>query len=336
MISTIHAFDPLFIEVSTRSGAIGMGECVIVPGYSHELPETSWSFCVEQAGQLVGQTLLKSIEQVRTHEKSYSHAVSILVAALEMAHGHPLLQPATEERRVALVAPLHSKEFAQLSDEIELRVSEGFGVLKVKVGQNVRADLSRTAFIQSVVAGRAKIRLDANQGFSPEDGCRFASSLDPYGIELLEQPCAAEDWEAAIRVKEVSKVPMMLDESIFDEEDIERAAKSNAAEFVKLKLVKMSGLTALKSGLDCIAHNKMGAILGNGVATDINNWMEACASVGTLETAGEMNGFLKSSVRLFRNPLLFDKGNIVLPAGYIPELDRAVLDRCTRLRERFS
>ena len=38
-----------------------------------------------------------------------------------------------------------------------------------------------------------------------------------------------------------------------------------------------------------------------------------------------MNGFLKPKVRLFANPLPFERGAIVLKPGYWPEIDRKVL-----------
>ena len=54
----------------------------------------------------------------------------------------------------------------------------------------------------AVAAGRATLRIDANRAYSREDGCRFASSIDPVGIELFEQPwrpsLLAIDTELAI------------------------------------------------------------------------------------------------------------------------------------------
>ena len=335
MISTIHAFDPIVVEVRTRDGAFGIGECVIVPGYTHETLEQSWAFCAEQADKLIGTTLAQAVDALRPHCAAYSHAVTSMTSAFEMASGHSLLQPSEIERQVPLLAPLHSKELNEIPNEIEKRISEGYRAIKVKVGLDPKADLERVNCIQRAAAGRVLIRLDANQGFSSDAACRFASGLDPAGIELLEQPCAAADWDAALRVKQISTVPMMLDESIFGESDIERAAKLKAADYIKLKLVKAGGIESLQSGLDSIRRNNMHAVLGNGVATEISNWMEACVSAGTIERAGEMNGFLKSTVSLFRNPLRFENGCIVLPGGYYPEIDFDALDRHTVLRERY-
>ena len=159
------------------------------------------------------------------------------------------------------------------------------------------------AFIQRTVAGRAVLRIDGNQGYDRDTAARFAAALEPDGIELLEQPCAAGDWAAARAVAKASTVPTMLDESIYDLDDIERAAADRAARFIKLKLMKMGGLTRLVDGLARIGRHGMTAVLGNGVATDLGCWMEACVAARHVATAGEMTGFLKPRARLFKTPL---------------------------------
>ena len=68
------------------------------------------------------------------------------------------------------------------------------------------------------------MRLDANRAYSEADACRFAAALDPSGIELFEQPCHSDDWDANAKVAKVSTVPIMLDEPICGLGDIERAA----------------------------------------------------------------------------------------------------------------
>ena len=150
------------------------------------------------------------------------------------------------------------------------------------------------------------------------------------GIELFEQPCAAGDWDAARAVADVSPVPMMLDESIYGMEDIERAAKLGAARFIKLKLMKMGGLDALAAGLRRIRELGMQPVLGNGVACEVGCWMEACIARTLIANAGEMNGFLKPVTRLLANPVPFRDGALVLDAGYTPRLDPRCACRAAR------
>jgi L-alanine-DL-glutamate epimerase-like enolase superfamily enzyme len=200
----------------------------------------------------------------------------------------------------------------------------------------VRSDLARVAAIQGSAAGRAVLRIDANRGYSESDGIRFASSLDPFGVELFEQPCAAEDWQANARVAEVSTVPLMLDEPICDLGDIERAGQIKGVGFCKLKLKRFGGLHHLRDALARVRSCGMESVLGDGLSSEINCWMEACASVGLVSKAGEFNGFLKPSVRLLANPLPFESGSLCLPAHYRPEIDLDVLKAHQIVCERFS
>ena len=154
---------------------------------------------------------------------------------------------------------------------------------------------------------------------------RFASSLDPASIELFEQPCIKEDWDAAVAVAGVSTVPMMLDESIYGIADIERAAKLRAAKFIKLKLMKAGTLDGLADGLRRIRALGMEPVLGNGVATDVSNWMEACVARSLVSNALESNGFLKPRRSILARPLRFERGAILLEPDFVLRLDAAAV-----------
>jgi L-Ala-D/L-Glu epimerase len=146
-------------------------------------------------------------------------------------------------------------------------------------------------------------------------------SLDPADIELFEQPCAAGDWGAHLAVARAASVPMMLDESIYGLDDIDRAAELGAARYIKVKLMKVGTLERLAAAIARIKALGMRAVLGNGVACDLGCWMEACVAARTIDNAGEMNGFLKARSRLLTTPLEFDGGAIVLRPGFVPRLD---------------
>jgi L-alanine-DL-glutamate epimerase-like enolase superfamily enzyme len=204
------------------------------------------------------------------------------------------------------------------------------------VGWEVDDDLMRVRLEQEALRGRAVLTMDANRGYNLEQGMRFASSLDPEGIVLFEQPCEADEWEANAKVAKVSKVPLMLDESIRNERDIDRAATLQNVKFVKLKLKRVGGV---ERALQSMAHAKalgLDICLGDGVATEIMCWTEACVSRGFLSKAGDMNGFLKPKARLFANRLPFEGGNIVLKPGYWPEVDRTVLRQHQARESRYS
>ena len=213
----------------------------------------------------------------------------------------------------------------EIEEEVERRLKDGFRTFKIKVGKDADADLARVKAIQRAIHGRATMRLDANRAYTQADACRFAAALDPSGIELFEQPCAAEDWEANATVAKASTVPIMLDEPICAPSDIERAAEIRNVGFCKLKLKRFGGLDLLKEALEKVRQLGMEPVLGDGLSSELGCWMEACVASITIHNAGEFNGFLKPNIRLFAEPLRFTAGELVLSPGFLPTMDRDAL-----------
>lgn len=321
---TVMAFDTLIAETRSDDQRRAFGEATVLPGYTDETVEGSWRLMGETAARLVGLggTDAKALAAEKIHDGPF--AMTALITAIEALEDNPHLavRAATP---VPLLAVLNGMGGPEMEAEIDRHVAGGYGTIKVKVGFDADADSARVRAIQKYLKNRAMIRLDGNQGYNTADAVRFAGSLDPDGIELFEQPCAAGDWDAAVAVAKVATVPMMLDESIYGLEDIERAAELKAAKFVKLKLMKMGGLDALAHGLDRIRELGMTPVLGNGVASDVGCWMEACVARGRVDNAGEMNGFLKPRQTLFEKPIAVEKGAMVLAPGPMPQPDAKVL-----------
>ncbi len=73
----------------------------------------------------------------------------------------------------------------------------------------------------------------------------------------------------------------------------------------------------------------MEPVLGDGLGSEITGWMEASVAQKLIRNAGEFNGFLKASDRLFETPLRFEDGDLILAKGFVPRLDRQGLDRLT-------
>ena len=221
---TVEAFEPLLVEVRDTDGNSGWGEGHISPGSSTETPEGGWGFCRGIATTAAGQdsTVIKAT--VLESMPSSPVAASAMLSAIDMLNADPLLEPPVHETRLALLTPVNATTAEALAPEIEAKLAEGFRTFKIKVGKDLDSDMARVRQIQAAVAGRATMRIDANRAYPEEQARRFATALDPQGIELFEQPCAAEDWDANAAVAGVSPVPVMLDEPICALADIERAA----------------------------------------------------------------------------------------------------------------
>lgn len=328
-------FEPIIVEARDEAGMIGWGEAHIPTGSSFETADSGWKFCCEQASRLLGNSLSSAKELLEKTMRSAPNATTAMMTAIEMLEHPPLLQVSTETR-VPLLKVVASTDENDIKNEVEYHIAEGYKTLKVKVGWDVQQDLARVEMIRRCAAGRAELSLDANRAFSREEGCRFASALNPNGIKLLEQPCAADDWEGNAAVASVSAVPLMLDESITSIAEIDRAANIPNVQYVKMKLKRVGGIERAQTALAKAQELGLTACFGDGVASEIGCWMEACIARGMVDTAGEMNGFLKPQVRLFANPLPYEHGAITLNPGFWPEINRDVLAAHTMASERFA
>src|SRR5581483_2410943 len=92
----------------------------------------------------------------------------------------------------------------------------GIRVFKMKVGESdVEADHARILAVREA-APEARLRIDANQAFTPDGAVAFVERLIAEGahVELLEQPVRREDFEGLGQVAARSPVPVFADESV--------------------------------------------------------------------------------------------------------------------------
>lgn len=324
---SVAHFDTVLVELAA-DGRSGVGEATILNGYTDEDVEGSWALAQSLSERLCGLSIEAARHMLeREVRPGAPFTATAFLTAMDQAVGHPMLDLATHHQ-VPLLHGINATDPAGIEREIEAAIASGYWTLKVKVGFDLEADLTRVALIQRLVRGRATLRIDANQGYDRERGVAFASRVSPESIQLLEQPCHAKDWDAAHAVAQVSAVPLMLDESIYDAADIDRAARIGAR-FVKLKLMKFGSLDSLADGLARIRALGMTPILGNGVASDIGCWMEACVASAMIDNAGEMNGFLRQKEGVVARPVPVVDGAIQIEPGFVPSLDRARVNRFT-------
>ena len=114
----------------------------------------------------------------------------------------------------------------------------------------------------------AVFRIDANCGWTVDETINNAIALKDLGVEFLEQPMKADNWEAHAAVFKHSVLPIIADESCIIEEDVYKCY--NHFHGVNIKLVKCGGLTpgrrmiqeakklGLKTMVGCMTESSVG------------------------------------------------------------------------------
>ena len=87
----------------------------------------------------------------------------------------------------------------------------------------------------------AIFRIDANCGWTVSETINNAIELKKLGVEFLEQPLKADNWEGHKEVFKHSVLPIIADESCIIEEDVSKCHQHFHG--VNVKLVKCGGLT---------------------------------------------------------------------------------------------
>ncbi len=325
---TFNEFEPYVVEVLGDDGSCAFADGHISPGSSGETREGGWSFLRRYLAKLPGRNAETAKELVLAEFEESKVAATACTVALEVLERHPVLA-IERDIELPLLTPIGALDKGGIEAEIEEALAAGFRTFKIKVGKDLEGDLQRLGWIQSTTAGRATLRVDANRAYDRDDAIRFAEIVDPEGIELFEQPCEADDWESNAAVAAVGTLPLMLDEPICSLADIERAADIPGVEFCKVKLKRFGSLDQLQAGIDHIYRHDMTPVLGDGLGSEIHSWLEACIASRSITNAGEFNGFLKPTERLFMNPLPFAGGAVQLAKGYWPRLDEDKLERLT-------
>lgn len=110
-------------------------------------------------------------------------------------------------------------------------------IYKVKMGSPDDIDIIRAVRNSTDAA----LRVDANEGWKPEDARRIITELEKLGVHLIEQPLHRDEHEAMQELKATSPIPLFADESCQTESDIETCAKEFHG--VNIKLAKCGGIT---------------------------------------------------------------------------------------------
>jgi L-Ala-D/L-Glu epimerase len=114
---------------------------------------------------------------------------------------------------------------------------EGWPIYKIKLGTT--DDLAIVGELRRHT--QAIFRVDANCAWTAEQAIANARGLKDLGVEFIEQPLAAGDWEGMRRVYAESALPVIADESCLIEEDVARCR--GFFHGVNIKLSKCGGMT---------------------------------------------------------------------------------------------
>jgi len=278
-VETLHA---LHVIVETDTGLTGVGSASPVKAITGETAESLKAGIEILASRLIG----KSLDDLNGILNELGKMVSIgpgSRASLDMAI-HDLFAQSVQTPLYRLLGGYRKRISSDLT--ISLRspeqmvldsvsaVERGFGILKIKLGEDGEKDFIRFKEISHAV--NCPLRIDANQGWTVDETLCFMEKCNREGlvVDLLEQPVPRNDLQGMAFIRQRIDCPLAADESVFSSQDALRLAECGGADIVNIKLLKCGGIYEAKkiisivssAGLDCMIGCMMESPIGIAAA----------------------------------------------------------------------
>jgi L-alanine-DL-glutamate epimerase-like enolase superfamily enzyme len=295
----------LLVEVED-GGVVGLGEAAPIRRYGEDRDSTA-AAAEAMAGRL-DDTRAFATAAARAAVPGQSSAEAAVDMALHDLAGrrfgaplHALL--GLDPRR----APVTSFTIGLDSpDAVSRKVREAaaYPVLKVKMG----SDDDREVLQAVRDSTRATLRVDANEGWMPEEALARLEWLQRLGVELVEQPLPAAMIAETRELRRRSPLPFFADESVHRAADI--PALAGAFDGINIKLMKCGGIgEALRMIAVARAHG-MKVMLGCMIESSVG--ITAAAHLSPLVDTADLDGNLLLETDPYEGALVTE-GRLVLP-----------------------
>ncbi|MBL7940987.1 MAG: dipeptide epimerase [Flavobacteriales bacterium] len=254
-LGALDAVESVIVRVTTDDGLTGWGECNPFWSINGETQETCLAVGKHIARALVGHDAT-DIEGLHARMDRLIFANNSIKSAFDIAchdiaaqaAGLPLHRYLGGTKHRSLITDytvsLGTKE--RMAADAQAIIDNGFQVIKVKLGGTPQADIERILAIRGAIGGKIPLRIDANQGWSPEQAIHVLNALGDANIQHCEEPIPRWQFMQLGRVKEASPIPIMADESCCDDHDAERLIQLGACQRFNIKLGKSGGLFKAK------------------------------------------------------------------------------------------
>lgn len=272
----------VIVKLTTDNGIVGYGEAV---GDEHVTGESIHTVLAVLQHQILPAVIGKNpfnIEELHALMNAVTHRNPAAKAAVDIAcydlmgkaSGQPVynLLGGRLDKKLTYAKVLSIAEPEQMADEAEKAVAAGYSSIKVKIGNDIKDDLQRLQAIRDRVGYEVPIRADVNQGWGTCEKAKTALTvLESFKLSWLEQPLYLEDIEGMALLRQLTRLPIMADESVQTSVDLQRVIRYKAADKINIKLMKSGGIypslalakIAESAGLSCQIGSMVESSIGS-------------------------------------------------------------------------
>ena len=239
--------DNAFVRIVLENGIEGYGEAAPIMTINGENQQTILGTLNSCREFIVGQDI-NNYRSIAYTLKSAFWAQSAARCAIEMA----LLDAYTKALGIPFYRFLGGTE-TKIETDYTIAIvpadeakrqavrlaSEGFRIIKTKVGVDLKEDIERVLAIRDGAPG-CGLLIDANQGYNPKTALRFINEVVKHDIYpvMFEQPVLKSDLAGMKYVRDNTEILVGADESVFTRADAINVVRTGCADAINIKLMK--------------------------------------------------------------------------------------------------
>lgn len=285
----VNSAEDIIIKVVTDTGEIGYGNApptAVITGDSQDSIVGAIRYTI--GPKLIGmdvdnlEGIMTAIDTAMLNNSSAKAALDIAVYDLfGKLHGIPLYKLfGGYSNTMVTDLTISVNEPEEMVRDSQEAVAAGYRALKLKVGTDAVLDIQRVKAIRAAVGYDIDIRLDANQGWTPKEAVRTIRKFEDLGlgIELIEQPVKAHDFEGLKFVTNHVETDIMADESAFGPYEVFQLLAMSACDLINIKVMKAGGLhnalriasfaetVGMQCMMGCMLESKVGITAAASIA----------------------------------------------------------------------
>jgi D-galactarolactone cycloisomerase len=204
---------------------------------------------------------------------------------------------------------------AQLIEEAEKSLDQGYKAIKLRVGDSPKKDIERIRSVRKAFGDEVTILTDANIGCSLEDARQLMPALDELNIGWLEEPFPAHDHRSYREARSFGRTPLAAGENHYTRFEFDRVIEDGAIAILQPDLSKSGGIT------ECLRIAAMASawklpIHPHSSMTGLNH-AASIHFLAAIDNGGYFEGDVSKSNRyrdeLVENPGKIDKDGNVYP-----------------------
>ena len=296
----IGVFPVVLIDVVTAEGGVGRAYAqVYIPALLPALEST-----IQSLGQLiVGRELaprdIQGFLLKRLRLWGAKNMIGTAMGGIDMALWDAYARARTEPLYATLgVTPRALKpyfsvgmyDFKSVVEVAEEAVANDYPGLKIKLGFPTLAEDLAAVRAAKKVLGQRELMVDYNQSLTFAEAMIRCRALDGEGLTWIEEPILADDYEGCARLADAITTPIQIGENFNGPEEMERALKVRAMDYVMPDLQFIRGVTgwldaaalAAMHNMEMSSHTFVEVSAHLLCATPTAHWLEHMDVVGML------------------------------------------------------